>query len=267
MSIARQCVFLSMSCRIKGRIFLKNWILFIAFSSNLALAQIQTGDKSAGEDKPEKVPSTFNEDSLKGINYYYSGLVMWTYRAFEDQSVYGSYQKRYDEGPSWRGGMTLGVSFPMAKKVSLDIGVTYFGTGEKYTYEDSLNDSSFSYLRRYLHFGVPLKVRLTFGKKAQFFTYVGITPMNIVQMRYDEVYTDSIGSIFDAEELKIKDGFAGFHLMGSVGVGVQYNFRYLGYFYSVEYRQHFMNSYDKNLVPLKHRQFAFGMNFGAYLRF
>ena len=242
--------------------------------AQLIFCQIQSGTnepvekKDKKKEKKEKVKTEFNEDSLSGINYYFTGLGMWTYRNFEDQSVYGVYKTRVDEKPTYRGGMNLGVIVPLNDFVSMDIGVTYFGTGEKYGYKDSLGgDSTYNYVRRYLQLGVPLRLRFTTGKKFQGFMYAGLTPLNVMQIRYDANYTTSKGEFIDPDEQKIKNDFSTFNLMVSMGAGVRYNIKYIGFTYSVEYRRNLLNTYEKVSIPLDHHIFAIGMNLGMYLRF
>lgn len=255
--------------RLKNNHILLISLLVLLFLSGNVSAQIETGDKKpgAGGKAEEKVEEPFSEDSLSGVNYYYSGLVMLSHRFYQDESVYGTYGIRYNEIPSIRGGMTLGLNIPMNDFIRLDIGVTYFGGGEKFDFASEVNDSVFQYVRRYLQLGIPIRLRFTTGQRFQAFFITGLTPANIIQIRYDQYFKSAIGTEVDSDEEKIKNGFTGFQLMASAGAGVQYNFKYIGYFCMLEYRQHLMNSYDMNEVPLKHKQFAVGLNFGAYLRF
>jgi hypothetical protein len=232
-------------------------------------AQISSGDKDAPKkkEKKEKVKTEWNEDSLTGTNYYITGLTMWSYRQFEDQSVYGTYSEREKETGAATGGLSIGVVLPLANYLSLDIGFSYWGHGEKYAFQDSLSDSAYSYKRRYLQLGIPLRFRATFGDRFQSFLYGGVTPLNIVQMRYDDAWTDMNGGKHDIDEIKIKNDFAPFNIMVAIGAGLNYNLRYIGLTFSAEYRRNMLNSYDTNAIRVDHRMYGIAFNYGIYLRF
>ena len=192
---------------------------------------------------------------------------MWSYRTFEDQTPFKSLQARNDETSGAGHGISAGLVLPLSDFLSLDLGVSYWGHSEKYTYSDSLTDSTYTYKRRYLQVGVPLRIRASYGEKVEGFLYAGLTPLNILQMRFDAEYRDSLGQRFDPEELTIKNDFAPFNLMVSIGAGVNYNFKRTGMTLSVEYRRNMLNSYDPNELRVDHRMFGIAVHYGMYLRF
>ena len=246
----------------------------LALIHSVSWGQITSGENIPKEEKKrkekelkEKEKKNAEKDSLSGTDYYITGTGMWTYRDFEDQSVYGIYDERNNETSAYAAGVTLGLVLPLSKHFSMDIGVTYFGHGEKYAFQDETTDSTFSYKRRYLQVGVPLKLRYTYGEKLQGFAFAGLTPLNILQIRYDAEYNTPDGVFSDLDEETIKNDFAQFNLMATGGLGIRYNLDLIGFTLSAEYRRHLLNTYDFNSIPLDHRMFGIGINAGIFLRF
>ncbi len=243
-------------------------IFLCGIISSTAMAQITSGDNEPKKkEKKEKTKYEFNEDSLSGTNYYLTGLTMWSYRTYEDQSVFGVLGEREKEFPAATGGLTIGLILPLSKYLSLDLGISYWGHGEKYAYQDSLSDSTYNYKRRYLQIGVPFRFRATYGEKLQGFMFAGVTLLNILQIRYDADYTNSLGIIGDPDEEIIKNDFAPFNIMAGIGAGINYNMKFIGLTLSAEYRRNLLNSYDTNELPVDHRMFGVAFNYGIYLRF
>lgn len=254
-------------CRIKVLLI----ALLFVFSTG-SVAQITTGDNQPKEKKekvakPEKVKTEWNEDSLSGTNFYVNGIGMWSARNFEDLTASGKWGERINEKSTYRGGFDAGIVVPFSDFISMDLGLSYFAGGESYAFQDSLTDSTYSYLRRYLQVGVPIKLRITFGQKIQPYLFAGLTPLNILQIRYDADYTSELGKFTDLDEQKIRNDFNSFNVMATGGVGVRYNFKYVGINYAVQYQRHLMNTYDQNKVNVNHKMYGVAMRLGIYARF
>lgn len=234
-----------------------------------SFAQITSGNNEAPEkkEKEEKTKVKLDRDSLSGTNYYVTGMSMWSYRSFEDLTPFKSLSERDNETPGFGHGISAGVVLPLSDHFALDLGASYWGHSENYTFSDSLSDSTYSYKRRYLQLGVPIRIRATYGETLQGFVFAGVTPLNILQIRYDAEYRDSFGERSDLDEVTIKNDFASFNLMAGVGAGINYNLKIIGFTLSLEYRRHLLNSYDTNEIRVDHRMYGVALNYGMYLRF
>ena len=229
-------------------------------------SQIVGGDDKPVEEKKVKVPKEkMNRDSLSGTTYYATGLFNHGARTFEDQSVYGSYADWYDQKADYAGGMTIGVFLPVGKNLALDIGFTYFGHKEKYNYDDPNSDSTYFFSNTYMQIGVPVKLRYTYGDRLQVFGFAGLTPVNTLNIRFSEKYTRANGNVVSPELTLDKQKLAIFNLMFSSGVGVTYNFDWVGITFFPEFRQHLFQTYEPT-KPIRHRMYGLGLNLGLTLR-
>jgi len=243
-------------------------LLLFTISIN-GITQISGGEVKPDKDKKDKTKkerSSFDASELSGTEYYFTGLGMWSYRAFEDNSVYDVHAKALDEVPMYTAGGTVGIIMPLAGRFALDAGVTFFGHGEAYTYEDAETDSTFSYNNVYMQAGIPLRLRYTWGTDFQVFGYAGLTPINILSIRRNSAYTDSLGSPTDLGLRLVKDGFTTFNLMAAGGLGINYYFNNFGITASAEYRRHLMNTYSEDTFKRKHNMFGIGLNIGLAVR-
>ena len=258
-------------------IFLKfGLILITLIVFQISHAQITGGEmvdkKKDGKDKKEKserLPKvdTFNRDSLSGTVYHVSGFMQYSYRVFEDQSVYGVHADKVNEVPMYStGGINLGILMPISAHWSVDAGVTFFGHGEAYNYSAPDSDSTFNYTNVYMQVGVPLSLRYTYGDDFQFFGFAGITPINILSRRYDVNYRVADGEPFDLPLASIKDDFTQINVMATAGIGVNYYFKTMGMFLSTEYRRHLGNTYSEDTFKRTHNMFGIGLRFGLNFR-
>lgn len=250
-------------------------MLFSASISNL-YGQINNGRvgpdttssvENSKKEKEIKAPKPESNDSLTGTNFYITGLYQYTYRVFEDQSATHHYREWESQTSSYNGGASAGVVMEMSKYLHLDIGLSYFGNSEEYTYSDSLTDSTYSYRNTYMQLAIPLRVRFVYGDKLQFFAFAGIAPLNILRLRYESDYTKADGTHVVRDPEKFSDTFAQFNLMVTAGIGIQYNFRYVGFTLYPEYRRHLLNTYSNKTVSMSHKMYGIGLNFGMVLRF
>lgn len=226
--------------------------------------EIESKDNNKKEKKEKK--ENVERDSLSGITYYLTGFGQYAYRKFEDQSVYGIYEKRNDEIPTRSYGGNFGVLMDMGNGISLDIGMSYFGHGEEYLFDDPESDSTFHYKRTYMQLGIPLKIRYSYGEKFQVFGFAGVMPLNILNVRYDQDYTTEEGIGVDSELQLNKDGFTQFNVMASAGLGFNYNLDYFGFTIYPEYRHYLINTFADVSIPLNHKMYGFALHAGVLLR-
>jgi hypothetical protein len=236
--------------------------LLLAVSSS-GLAQIVGEDGTEVSSEKEKT----TRDSLTGTTYYLTGLYNYGYRVFEDNSVYGSYEEWEAQEADMTGGGTIGLLMPLDKGLSLDFGLTYFGHKEKYNFSDTLTDSTFFFSNNYMQIGVPLKLRYTYGEKFQLFGFMGLTPLNILKVRYKSKYTREDGVIIENQVEIIKEKLSIFNVMATAGLGITYNLDWIGFTLYPEFRYHLINTYDPKQRPIIHKMYGLGVNAGITLRF
>lgn len=245
-------------------------VLMLFFISSHANAQIVSGDGGEiKENEKSKKPKRekMNRDSLTGTTYYLTGLYTYAYRKFTDNSVYGSYTNLEDQKPDHSGGATFGLLMPISNSFSLDLGMTYFAHKEKYNYIHPTTDSTYSFSNGFMQIGIPIKLRYTYGEKLQVFGFLGVTPLNLLNIRFKESYTTHAGDAVVRDVVLIKDKLSTFNLMATAGFGITYNTDWIGFTLYPEYRQHLMNTYNLKASPFGHIQYALGVNLGMTLRF
>lgn len=241
-----------------------------------SFAQITNGNVNPEETvdttkkvKPPKVKkdTTFSEDSLTGTNFYITGLFQYSHRTFEDGSSFEFYKDWENQTSGYNSGVNVGLIMEMSKYFHLDIGVSYFGNSEHYTYQDSLTDSSYTYKNTYMQAAVPVRLRFVYGEKLQFFAFAGLAPLNILNIRYQSSYLTA-DSISVERELDVqKDGFTAFNLMFTGGVGITYNVKSIGFTIYPEVRRNLLNTYANKTLPMTHKLYGIGINAGLVLRF
>ena len=237
-------------------------LLLIVISSS-GIAQIIGGDGNDVSKDDEKL----KRDSLTGTTYYLTGLFNYGHRKFEDNSVYGSYADWNSQEADITGGGTIGLLMSLDKGSSLDFGLTYFGHKEKFNFSDTLSDSTFYFANNYVQIGVPLKLRYTYGDKFQLFGFVGLTPLNILKVRYNNKYTRQDGVMIENQVEIIKEKLSIFNVMATAGFGITYNLDWIGFTLYPEFRQHLINSYDPKQRPIVHKMYGLAVNAGITLRF
>lgn len=226
-----------------------------------------TGVETAKEEKKKREKREWNRDSLSGTTYYLTGLYNYSYRRFEDQSVFGSYSSWNDQTPGQTGGANFGVLMPLNNFLELDLGIGYFGHKENYSYDHPTSDSTYQSSNNYMQLAIPLRLRYVLGKKLQFFAFGGMTGINLLNIRFNESYTTNNGTSVTAETVLIKEKLSIFNVMASVGTGITYNLDWIGFTLFPEFRYHLINSYDPKSKPIKHNMWGVGINAGLTLRF
>ena len=246
--------------------------LFLSAAS-ISFGQIVTGDvggeendeKDKKKEKKERVKT--QRDSLTGTTYYLTGMYNFGHRSFEDRSAYGAYQSWENQTAGHSGGATLGLLMPLNDFLSLDLGFTYFGHRENAFYDDPDSDSTHTFSNTYMQIGVPLKLRYTYGDKFQLFGFAGVTPINLLNVRYNESYTRKNGANIVSETELIKDKLSIFNVMATAGLGITYNLDWVGFTLYPEYRHYLINTYDPQLKPIDHKMYGLAVNLGMTLRF
>lgn len=255
--------------------WMKLCLLFMTLTFlSQSMAQIVTGEENKEEEKKEekekkeKPPKEpVNRDSLSGTTYYLTGLFEYGHRRFQDNSLGQSYSHLNELTPDYTGGFSLGVIFPIKMDFSLDIGFSFFGHKEQFNYADPDSDSTYHYSNNYMQIAMPIKLRYTYGEKLQIFGFAGLTPVNVLNIRFREDFNRVEGGFVERDVEVIKNAKLNiFNLIGNVGFGFTYNFDWVGITIYPEYRHYFMNTYNDQL-PYDHKMYALGVNAGFTLRF
>ena len=247
-------------------------LLIFLFVTGLFYTNAQIISTENEPEKEEKKKSkkekndVFSTDSLTGTTYYLTGMMNYGYRAFRDESVFGSYADWEEQTADYSGGMSIGVIFPVQGKFSVDLGFSFFGQKEQYNFSDSLTDSTYHFSNTYMQMGIPVKLRYTIGDRFQFFGFAGFTPVNVLSIRFNESFTRADGTSVESEVEVQKEKLAMFNLMTNVGFGISYNFRNFGFTLYPEYRQYLLNTFDPQ-KPLFHRMYGLGVHAGLTLLF
>lgn len=248
--------------------------LLILISGSDAFCQITSGTinpdekKENRKDEKKDAESISGSDSLTGTNFYISGLFQYAYRSFEDNSPTGTYYADWErQTAAFSGGANAGILIELTDFIQLDLGVSYFGHGENYTYADSLTDSTYSYRNNYVQFALPMRLRMVYGDKIQLYAFAGIAPLNILKIRYKSDYKTEAGKIVERETENITTGFTTFNVMFSAGFGVIYNLNRVGFFLAPEYRRNLINTYGDKIISMDHKMFGYGINAGMILKF
>ncbi len=242
--------------------------LLVSSIHSIGFGQIVSGDgEEIKETKEKKKREKVNRDTLTGTTYYLTGLYTFAYRKFTDNSVYSSYTHLENQAPDHSGGATIGLLMPFTKSLSLDLGFTYFGHKEKYNYVHPTTDSTYFFSNAYMQIGIPIKLRYTYGDKFQVFGFLGVTPLNLLNVRFKESFTTHGGEEVIRDVSLIKDKLSTFNVMATAGFGITYNTEWIGFTLYPEYRQHLMNTYNLKASPFGHLQYALGVNLGMTLRF
>lgn len=245
-------------------------IFLMAFSSQ---AQIVSGDVGNAEDKKEKDKKEKKEkrntdrDSLTGTTYYLTGLYNLGHRTFNDRSVFGTYDTWNDQTPGHSGGITLGLLIELNNFLTLDMGFSYYGHRENYNFEDEFSDSTYFFSNTYMQIGVPIKLRYTYGSKFQVFGFAGLTPSNLLNVRFNESYTTKSGLSNISETAVLKEKLSIFNVMATAGFGLTYNLDWVGFTLYPEFRYNLINTYDPKARPVDHHMYGLGINAGLTLRF
>ena len=131
----------------------------------------------------------------------------------------------------------------------MELGVSYVLQGEEYNYSDSLTDSTFHYKNSYKHFGIPLRLKYSFGKnKLKGFVYGGIIPSSILSYKYESDYTSVVGKTHQNDSQSKTNTLASFNVVTSVGLGVTYQLNSIGFMVMPEYRYNLLNTFDSNFL-------------------
>jgi len=230
-------------------------------NSNTAPEKVKKQKKEKKEKESEKSDTTLTDKS----QFYLTGAYIHSYRKFEDLSAYQSLGERYLETPINTYGLGFGTYIPLTPHLELDLGLSYVLQGEQYNFSDSLTDSTFNYVNKYTHIGVPLRLKLNFGKgNLKGFVIGGLIPSSIISIQYDSKFTTKTGSETVNDIKKTTNDLASFNLVGSIGAGISYNIGDFGFIVTPEYRYNFFNTYSG--VPVTHNLWSWGVNFGFLVK-
>lgn len=155
----------------------------------------------------------------------------------------------------------LGISIPIQKVFYFDGGISYIKNGEQYTWQSSINDSSFSYQTSYSYISMPLQFKIQNGNKFKYSLSSGIQMQLLQFFRMNQQWTNDVNTKY-SETLKINNDCNSFVLSWISSVGFELAMsKYYGIKLSMQYRKQLSNSYIKTADYI-HRSKGFGVGLG-----
>jgi len=205
-------------------------------------------------------------DSIKNSTHlYFSWHYFNAYRAFEDNTDNLFYQDRLNEEPINTQGLELGTYIDLSKNLNISLGLGFFNGGETWSYNDSISDSSFTYINKYRQISLPVRLNFQIGSSIQPFGFIGVIPSSILGRKYESSFTNAKGVLTENNPEIIQDNISSFQFIGTAGIGVRFDFTNSTVFVLGEYRQHFTNTYTS--LFLTHFQRLIGGSVGVSFRF
>lgn len=248
-------------------VFLLSMVVsFSQITNSNSVPESTTPKTDSIQNVPEDIlPSDTMAYTDKSTIYLMAGFVH-SFRSFTDESIYQSLGKKYDETPINTYSMGAGTYIPLTKQLDLEIGVSYVLQGEQYSFSDSLTDSTFHYVNKYRHFGLPLRLKYSIGQgNFKGIMVGGVIPSSIISIRYESEYTTFDGNeVVNDVDSKTND-LASFNLAASVGLGFTYQKGDFGFIFMPEYRYNLLNTFSG--YPVQHNLWSWGINGGLLMNF
>lgn len=207
-------------------------------------------------------------DTCDYTTFYINFTGQQSYRNFDDNSVYGIYDEWTNQIPDYNFGVNAGMRMDLTKNLVLDIGLSYFGHGEVYKYEEEGSDTLNLFRNRYMQLAVPLKLNYQFGDKFQPYIGLGVMPSSILNIRYDRsTRKNGQTEVQEYETEIIKDGFNPFVIYGLINGGIKWNVTpFFGLNLGVDYRYSFSNTYSGTTKMLNHFMKATVLSLGIHFK-
>lgn len=261
------------SCLLKSSLVV-TFLFGIAITS---IAQISGGELKSGEDKKanktekdKTAQKMVDASSYSGSSFYTTGMLIYGFRDFEDQTTAKVYSDFELQKPTYTYGGNLGIVIPLDKGFSIDASLSVFSIAESYHFEDTLSDSSYSSKNIYIQAAIPIKLRYTFliNNDFHFFCFGGIAPGNIFDLRIKSSYKTKGGAEVENDVVNANtNAYSPFTFSYLGGIGADYYFNALGVTMGVEYRKNLTNTYAQDVLKRSHKLYGFTFNVGVAYRF
>ncbi len=217
---------------------MKTFLLLIAvFTTQLATSQaIEISENSKAKIALDFVPNIYL--GLASCN---------SFRVLDSaKTVFGeSLGKRADEIKFKTWSFNGGFRAPVSKFLTIDVGFSFNQSGESYLFEESTNDSSYSYTNRYRDIGMPIQLFASYGNSFRWFIGGGIQPHLAMNFRNKGKYTTENGSPFEFESKPIET-LNGFSLSAVASAGFQWRWnKYTSIYFTPTYVLGLTNQYAK----------------------
>lgn len=239
------------------------------------IAQISTGKvkgsnkKAATESKKDDSDKKYDPDKglLDFTVFLGAGYSLGSHRIEPNEGLFGKpIGTRADEKMVNRWTYQGGIRNRINRFLSIEAGLSYDRYGESYQYKSTINDSAYSYNRKYNMLAVPVQLYFTYGKRVQFLAGAGIQPFIPLSLKTKTTFKDSKGNETTADGRTV-EGFssAGFSVLFSTGV--QYRFsKYTSVYFIPAYSIGLTNIFGKQ-EPHKQWFSALNLRFGLALHF
>jgi len=219
-----------------------NLLLLNSFSQIVTKEQTNPDNNSI---QTKKVPKEIAKDTA--TRFYIEASFANTFRSLESNPDFLNEPlgERANESKLGIWSYSLGLTAPVSKHVYFDGALSILRNGEQYSWNSTVNDSSFIYQTKYNYFALPLQLKLQGGKNLKYFIGSGIAPQMYLSYRQDQKWTEAIGKKRN-DKITVNNSINSFAFSWISCAGIELSFAdYYGLRLSASYRQQLTNTYTK----------------------
>lgn len=248
-------------------------LTLLIFSPFVNFAQISTGKVSDPKKKEETENKAADKQSEldKGLMdftvFLGAGYSFGSHRIEPNGDLFGKpLGTRADEQMVNRWTYQAGIRNRIHRFLTIEAGLSYDCYGESYAYKSTINDSAFTYDRKYNMLAIPVQLYFTYGKRVQFLAGAGIQPFIPLSLKTKTTVTDSKNNSTTTDSRSIEElNTVGLSVLFSAGLQYRFN-RYLSAYAIPAYSLGVTNIFAKQ-EPHKQWFNALNVRFGLAVHF
>lgn len=262
----------------ENKLFMKQLtvLALLIFSPFVNFAQISTGKVSDPKKKTtEANKATKSADKKteldKGLMdftvFLGAGYSLGSHRIEPNGALFGKpVGLRADEKMVNRWTYQVGIRNRIHRFLSIEAGLSFDRYGESYLYKSPVNDSAYTYNRKYNMLAIPVQLYFTYGKRLQVLAGAGVQPFIPLSLKTKTTVTDHNRNSTTTESKSIEELNAlGFSVLFSAGL--QYRFsKYISAYAIPAYSVGITNIFAKQ-EPHKQWFNALNIRFGLAVHF
>lgn len=245
----------------------------LIFSPFLNFAQISTGKvsdpkkKTGTEQKNADKKSELDKGLMDFTVFLGAGYSLGSHRIEPNGDLFGKpVGLRADEKMVNRWTYQVGIRNRIHRFLSIEAGLSYDRYGESYAYHSTVNDSAFTYDRKYNMLAIPVQLYFTYGKRVQFLAGAGVQPFIPLSLKTITTVTDQKNNSITSESRTIEElNTLGLSVLFSAGLQYRFN-RYLSAYAIPAYSMGVTNIFAKQ-EPHKQWFNALNIRFGLAVHF
>jgi len=237
-------------------------ILFSSASFNI-FSQIQTeAEISSDKNKhPKDSNNSYLDSSKTDLLFTFYSSYNGRYLTPNDYPFGKDIGERSNERAIWTTNYAIGFRQKLNKNFNFEGKLSLINTGEQYSFQSTINDSTYNYNQKYTYLGMPLTINYFTGKKLKILIGIGLTPQIFVNSSKKITWTTPENQS-DNETLKTKQGFNYFNLGTTIQTGIIYQFNEKWSFDILPtFRNQLFSSYLKT-SQFKHYNYQLGIQYG-----